>query len=125
VWLALQSNLLYHSPGPVAGEWMRHAQASYTSVIAQLIRHVSINCLGPSLEAFISTVLCSIYEMMDATGLDWQGRLDGISQIGKIRGIKRSCGEFEETAFWCFAPTRSGVLFDQQEKAKNGPGGSL
>ncbi|RBR12512.1 uncharacterized protein FIESC28_08636 [Fusarium coffeatum] len=67
---------------PKADEWMRQAQASYSIAIEQLIRQVSIDCPAPSPETFVATVLCSVYEMIDATGSDWQAHLEGISQIG-------------------------------------------
>jgi hypothetical protein len=82
---------------------MRQAQSSYSIAIEQLIRHVSIDCPAPSPETFVATVLCSVYEMIDATGSDWQAHLEGISQIGKMRGINGTCGGLEEAAFWCFA----------------------
>ncbi|RKL41532.1 hypothetical protein BFJ72_g5424 [Fusarium proliferatum] len=94
---------LSNPQSPGTEEWMRQAQSSYSIAIAQLIRHVSIDCPAPSPETFVATVLCSVYEMMDATGSDWQAHLEGISQIGKIRGINGTCGGLEEAGFWCFA----------------------
>lgn len=83
--------------------WMERAQTCYNAALLQLVGLISVGQDAISTEAFFAIVLCSCYEMMDATGPDWQNHLEGISQVGRIKNVNGSSGGFEEAGFWCFA----------------------
>ncbi|OQU98462.1 Fungal specific transcription factor domain-containing protein isoform 1 [Cladophialophora immunda] len=52
---------------------------------------------------FAATVMFSCYEMLDATGLDWQRHLNGVFTYGRLRNINGSCGGIEQAGFWSIA----------------------
>lgn len=89
--------------------WLERGRQAYSAGIAHLLQQISTSTTQAqesaeiSTEAFVATVLCSVYEMIDSPETEWQGHLEGISRIGKIKRVNGSCGGFEEAAFWCFA----------------------
>lgn len=84
------------SDGVVAGK-------NYNTVISLLICRLG-NFEQPYVShGFAATVMCSCYEMMEASGLDWQKHLEGVFTLGKVRSINGSCGGIEQAGFWSIA----------------------
>jgi hypothetical protein len=90
---------LVHSSDPL----MEIAIKYYDSAISTLINRLSHKGEAMSTNTFAATVICSAYEMLDATGTEWKNHLEGIFQMGRIIGVTGSCGGVEQAGFWCVA----------------------
>jgi hypothetical protein len=79
------------------------ARKNYDTVISLLIRRLGKSEQPFASYGFAATVMCSCYEMLDATGSDWQKHLEGVFTFGKVRSINGSCGGIEQAGFWSIA----------------------
>lgn len=79
------------------------ARRNYNAAISLLIDRLRESEQPFAGFGFAATVICSCYEMLDATGSDWQKHLDGVFSFSRVRSVNGSSGGIEQAGFWSIA----------------------
>lgn len=79
------------------------ARKNYNTAISLLIDRLQESEQPFAGFGFAATVICSCYEMLDATGRDWQKHLDGVFSFSQVRSVNGSSGGIEQAGFWSIA----------------------
>ena len=82
---------------------MLTARRNYNAAISLLIDRLRESEQPFAGFGFAATVICSCYEMLDATGSDWQKHLDGVFSFSRVRSVNGSSGGIEQAGFWSIA----------------------
>lgn len=82
---------------------MLTARRNYNTAISLLIDRLRESEQPFAGFGFAATVICSCYEMLDATGSDWQKHLDGVFSFSRVRSVNGSSGGIEQAGFWSIA----------------------
>lgn len=82
---------------------MLTARRNYNAAISLLIDRLRESEQPFAGFGFTATVICSCYEMLDATGSDWQKHLDGVFSFSRVRSVNGSSGGIEQAGFWSIA----------------------